>query len=64
MAIINRKATYENKEEALKNKTTFSMEQIEDVLALIATEQCPDWKFSDDEVCLWSTIKQKLGISY
>lgn len=64
MAIINRKATVEEKEEALKNDKTFSMAQIEDVCALIATEQWPDWRFSDDEVCLWSTIRIKLGIDY
>ncbi len=64
MAKINRKANYEEKEEALKHDATFSMAEIEDVLELIATHQWPDVHFSDNECDLWSLIRRKLGIDY
>lgn len=64
MAKIDRKANYEEKEEALKNDATFSMAEIEDVLELIATHQWPDVRFSDNECDLWSLIRKKLGIDY
>ena len=64
MAKINRKANYEEKEEALKHDATLSMAEIEDVLELIATHQWPDVHFSDNECDLWSLIRRKLGIDY
>lgn len=64
MAKINRKANYEEKEEALKHDATFSMAEIEDVLELIATHQWPGVHFSDNECDLWSLIRRKLGIDY
>lgn len=64
MANIVRKASYEEKKAALEHDKTFSMAEIEDVLELIATEQWPDVHFSDNECCLWSLIKRKLGIDY
>lgn len=64
MAKINRKATYEDKELALRNGKTFSFAEIEDVVELIATKQYPDIKFGDDECELWSRIRKRLGIYY
>lgn len=64
MANIVRKANYEEKQAALKNGHTFSIAEIEDVLELIATKQWPDGHFGDDECCLWSLIRNKLGIDY
>ena len=64
MAKINRKANYDNKKEALKHGSTFSMEEIEDVLELIVTKQYPDIKFSDNECNLWSLIRRKLDIYF
>ena len=59
-----RTANYENKEAALKNNATFSMEEIEDVCRLIVNEEWPDGRFSDNECCLWSMIKKTLKIDY
>lgn len=64
MATINRKANYEEKQQALRNGKTFSFAEIEDVVELIATKQWPDSKFGDDECCLWSMIRNKLNIDY
>jgi len=64
MARIERKATYEGKREALKNDAIFSMEEIEDVLVLIANRQVPDGRFSDNECELWSLMKRKLAIRF
>ena len=64
MAKINRKANYEEKCNALKNESTLSMAEIEDVLELIATKQYPDVRFSDIECELWSLIRRKLDIYF
>lgn len=64
MAIIERKANYEEKREALKNDATFSMTEIEDVLELISQKKWPDVTFSDNECNLWSLIRRKLNINY
>ena len=64
MAKINRKANYEEKEEALEHDATFSMAEIEDVLELVATHQWPDVRFSDNECDLWSLIRRKLNINF
>lgn len=64
MAKINRKSTCEEKRAALKNNATFSFAEIDDVLELVATKQCPDIHFSDNECNLWSLIRLKLGIDF
>ncbi len=64
MAHVNRKANYDNKRNVLQNGTTFSLEEIEDILELIITGQWPDMKFSDNECCLWGLIMRKLNINF
>lgn len=61
---MERKTTYRNRREALKEGLVFSFEQVEDVLDLIANEKWPDGTFGDDECLLWSLIRSKLGIEY
>lgn len=56
MAHVNRKANYDNNRNALQNGTTFSLEEIEDILELIISGQWPDMKFSDNECYLWGLI--------
>ena len=58
-----RKSTDIEKEEALRNGNTFSISEIEDVLELIKNKQYPDGRFSDNECCLYSVIKNVLDIS-
>lgn len=64
MAKINRRANNEDKRELEKNHHTFTMNEVLDVLELIATKQWPDIKFGDDECNLWSEAKKVLGIQY
>ena len=61
---MQRKTTFENRREALKNDHVFSFEQIEDVLDLIANQKWPDGHYGDDECNLWSMIRNKLGIEF
>ena len=61
---MERKTTWENRKNALKEDRVFSFEQIEDILDLIANEKWPDGTFGDDECNLWSLIREKLGIQY
>lgn len=64
MAKIVRKANWYNKKRAIENDQVFYMEEIADVLELIATKQYPDGNFSDDECNLWSLICSKLKIHF
>ena len=61
-----RKADPEEKKYILKNykDNTFSKDEIEDVLDLIAAEKWPDMNFSDNECCLWSLICTALKIRF
>ena len=62
--MADRKTTFKNRREALKNDHVFSFEQIEDVLDLIANEKWPDGNFGDDECILWSLIRERLSIKF
>ncbi len=62
--MADRKTTFENRHEALKNNHVFSFEQVEDVLDLIANKKWPDGNFGDDECILWSMIREKLDIKF
>lgn len=64
MATINRKANYEEKQQALRNGKTFSIAEILDVVELLKAEQWPDGQFGDDECCLWSALRRELDITY
>lgn len=64
MADILRIATYQNKQDALEKGRTFSMEEITDVVRLIATRQWPDASFSDNECNLWEMFRRELNIDY
>lgn len=64
MANIVRKANWEDKKRAIEHGNIFYMDEIVDVLQLIATKQWPDAKFSDNECCLWEAIRRELKINY
>lgn len=64
MEKIKRLASYAEKKSSLEHGNVFSMAEIEDVLELIATRQCPDGYFSDNECNLWSLIRRKLDIDF
>ncbi len=59
-----RKTTYENRKARFEAKRmVYSIEQVEDVLDLIANGKRPNGDFGDDECVLWETIIRTLGIS-
>lgn len=43
---------------------SIGLDELDDVLTLIANKQWPDGSFSDDECVTWSLVRQKLGIYY
>ena len=43
---------------------SISLDELEDVLTLIANKQWPNGSFGDDECVAWSLVRQKLGIDY
>lgn len=43
-------------------KATFTIDQICDVCDLLKAKEYPDGRFSDDECCLFSVLREEFGI--